>query len=131
MERQLEKRVLGLCVDTIGLFLLDRRNLRRTMNASECVSKVCALECNFLSPTLKMEAKRTPLVDYIEKPKKDVTVSMIGVKFPQNTSLFRSLCISPLHITLIASCLTDDTNKLALHNKGHIVAYTIANVKAF
>ncbi|GJX51368.1 hypothetical protein Tco_0278213 [Tanacetum coccineum] len=64
--------------DTIGSFLLDRRKPRRTMNASERVSKVCALECNFLSPTLKvrdfqMEVKRTPLVDYIEKPQKDVT----------------------------------------------------------
>ncbi|GJY82603.1 fanconi anemia group D2 protein [Tanacetum coccineum] len=64
--------------DTVGSFLLDRRKPRRTMNASECVSKVCALECNFLSPTLKvrdfqMEVKRTPLVDYIEKPQKDVT----------------------------------------------------------
>nr|GEX10706.1 hypothetical protein [Tanacetum cinerariifolium] len=52
------------------------------MNTSECVSKVYALECNFLSPTLKerdfqMEVKRTLLVDCIKKPQKDVTVSIL------------------------------------------------------
>ncbi|GJW32920.1 protochlorophyllide reductase, chloroplastic-like protein [Tanacetum coccineum] len=40
--------------DTIGSFLIDRRKPRRTMNASECVSEGCDLECTILSPTFKV-----------------------------------------------------------------------------
>ncbi|GJW73016.1 hypothetical protein Tco_0132386 [Tanacetum coccineum] len=58
------------------------------------------MEIRMKSP---MEVKRRPWVNYNEKLQKDVSISMIGVKFQQNTSLLRSLCTSPLHIRLIAS----------------------------
>ncbi|GKF33783.1 hypothetical protein Tco_0106983 [Tanacetum coccineum] len=50
-----------------------------------------------------MEVKKDYWQIILRSCKKDVTASMIGVKFQQNTSLFRSLCTSPLNITLITS----------------------------